>query len=53
MYSYQIAVGLKTDGFGLVFGWNTFMAVSLQSILTLVVVDKNGLDLVESKQVSQ
>jgi len=29
------------------------MAISLQSIFTLVVVDKNGLDLVESKQVSE
>ena len=39
------------DGFGLVFGWNTLVAVCLQSILTLIVVDKNGLDLPESKQV--
>ncbi|XP_066932826.1 thiamine transporter 1-like [Clytia hemisphaerica] len=48
--SFQIANRLTMDGFGLVFGWNTLVAVCLQSILTLIVVDKNGLDLPESKQ---
>ena len=50
--SFQVASRLSVDGYGLVFGWNTFVAVCLQSILTLIVVDKNGFDLPEDKQVS-
>ncbi|XP_039261582.2 thiamine transporter 2-like [Styela clava] len=36
---FQIAIGLSTERFALVFGINTFAAVVLNSILTLIIVD--------------
>ncbi|XP_077971124.1 thiamine transporter 2-like isoform X1 [Styela clava] len=36
---FQIAVGLSTERFALVFGMNTFFAVVLNSLLTLIIVD--------------
>ena len=38
-FSFEIARQIKPDSCGLVFGVNTFMALALQSLLTLVVVE--------------
>nr|XP_046238248.1 thiamine transporter 1 [Scatophagus argus] len=43
--SYQIAASLSMQRYALVFGMNTFMALLLQSLLTVVVVDTAGLSL--------
>ena len=37
--SFEIARQIKPDSCGLVFGVNTFMALALQSLLTVVVVE--------------
>ena len=42
---YQIAVNLSMQRYALVFGVNTFIALLLQTLLTLVVVDTAGLGL--------
>ena len=42
---YQIAASLNMQRYALVFGVNTFGALLLQSLLTLVVVDSAGLGL--------
>ncbi|XP_023218399.1 thiamine transporter 1-like [Centruroides sculpturatus] len=41
--SYQIAKIIPKDSHGLIFGFNTFMGLVLQSILTAIVVGKSGL----------
>lgn len=43
--TFQIATSLNMQRYALVFGVNTFMALLLQSLLTLVVVDSAGLGL--------
>lgn len=43
--SYQIAANLNMRRYAFVFGVNTFMALLLQTILTLIVVDSFGLGL--------
>nr|XP_057941899.1 thiamine transporter 1 [Doryrhamphus excisus] len=43
--TYEIAASLDMQRYALVFGVNTFLALSLQSLLTLVVVDSAGLRL--------
>ncbi|XP_029942388.1 thiamine transporter 1 isoform X2 [Salarias fasciatus] len=43
--TYQIAASLSVQRYALVFGVNTFVALLLQSLLTLVVVDSAGLGL--------
>ncbi|XP_045909110.1 thiamine transporter 1 isoform X2 [Micropterus dolomieu] len=43
--TYQIAASLSMQRYALVFGVNTFMALLLQSLLTVVVVDSVGLGL--------
>ncbi|XP_068165048.1 thiamine transporter 1 [Antennarius striatus] len=48
--TYQIAASLSVHRYALVFGVNTFMALLLQSLLTLVVVDSAGLGLDVFKQ---
>ena len=50
-FSYQIALHVAVNGYALVFGWNTFLALCLQSLLTLIVVDKRGLQLDDRPQV--
>lgn len=50
-FSYQIALHVELNGFGLIFGWNTFIALCLQSLLTFIVTDKKGLDLDQRMQV--
>lgn len=42
---YQIAASLNMQRYALVFGVNTFMALLLQSLITVVVVDSAGLGL--------
>ncbi|KAE8604719.1 hypothetical protein XENTR_v10014806 [Xenopus tropicalis] len=43
--TYQIAVNLNMERYALLFGFNTFVALALQTILTLIVVDPRGLAL--------
>ncbi|GMT08879.1 hypothetical protein PFISCL1PPCAC_176, partial [Pristionchus fissidentatus] len=42
---FNLASHLYKDSFGLLFGLNTFVALVLQTILTLIVADKKGLHL--------
>lgn len=42
---YQIAASLSMQRYALVFGVNTFVALLLESLLTVVVVDSVGLGL--------
>ena len=46
-----MAKGLKEEAYGLVFGLNTFTALLVQTILTLIVADSVGLALLPDKQV--
>lgn len=48
--SYQVAKNLSKDTYGLIFGMNTFVAILLQTILTLIFVDNVGLHLQPRKQ---
>uniref|UniRef100_A0A8D0GJR8 Solute carrier family 19 member 2 n=1 Tax=Sphenodon punctatus TaxID=8508 RepID=A0A8D0GJR8_SPHPU len=43
--TFQIATNLSVERYALVFGVNTFIALALQSLLTLIVVDSKGLGL--------
>uniref|UniRef100_A0A8C2U520 Thiamine transporter 1 n=1 Tax=Coturnix japonica TaxID=93934 RepID=A0A8C2U520_COTJA len=43
--TFQIATNLSVERYALVFGVNTFIALALQSLLTLIVVDASGLGL--------
>lgn len=51
-FSANIASALTSANYGLIFGWNTFVAVALQTILTLAVADSHGWNLPIRKQVS-
>lgn len=42
---FQIAANLSVERYALVFGVNTFIALALQTLLTLIVVDASGLGL--------
>ncbi|XP_074047321.1 thiamine transporter 2 [Macrotis lagotis] len=42
---FQIAVNLSMERYALVFGVNTFVALVIQTIMTLIVVDSRGLSL--------
>ena len=44
-FSFQVALNVDEHAYALIFGWNTFVALALQSILTIVVADKRGLNL--------
>uniref|UniRef100_A0A8C6YK47 Solute carrier family 19 member 2 n=1 Tax=Nothoprocta perdicaria TaxID=30464 RepID=A0A8C6YK47_NOTPE len=43
--TFQIATNLSVKRYALVFGVNTFIALALQTLLTLIVVDASGLGL--------
>ncbi|VDK74954.1 unnamed protein product [Litomosoides sigmodontis] len=43
--STNIAMQLDSTSYGLIFGWDTFLALFLQTILTFAVADKRGLSL--------
>uniref|UniRef100_A0A669QVB9 Thiamine transporter 1 n=1 Tax=Phasianus colchicus TaxID=9054 RepID=A0A669QVB9_PHACC len=43
--TFQIATNLSVERYALVFGVNTFIALALQTLLTLIVVDASGLGL--------
>ncbi|XP_071615049.1 thiamine transporter 1 [Heliangelus exortis] len=43
--TFQIATNLSVERYALVFGVNTFIALVLQTLLTLIVVDASGLGL--------
>ncbi|XP_077011454.1 thiamine transporter 2-like [Tamandua tetradactyla] len=47
---FQIAVNLSVERYALVFGINTFIALVIQTILTMIVVDQRGLNLPISVQ---
>ncbi|CAJ0966309.1 unnamed protein product [Ranitomeya imitator] len=42
---FQIAVNLSMERYALMFGMNTFVALALQTIITIIVVDGRGLGL--------
>lgn len=48
--SAEVAQVISEDSYGLVFGVNTFVALVLQTILTLIVSDRKGLELKEADQ---
>ncbi|NWU96653.1 S19A3 protein, partial [Upupa epops] len=48
--TFQIAVSLSMERYALVFGFNNFMALVIQTVLTVVVVDSKGLGLDISTQ---
>ena len=50
---YQIAADLSMERYALVFGANNFGALTLQTIITSVVVDSGGLGLAIIPQVSR
>lgn len=52
IFRFQIAVNLNMERYALMFGFNTFIALVIQTILTVVVVDSKGLGLDISTQVS-
>ncbi|XP_025066696.1 thiamine transporter 1 isoform X2 [Alligator sinensis] len=43
--TFQIATNLSVERYALVFGVNTFIALALQTVLTVIVVDSRGLGL--------
>uniref|UniRef100_A0A8D2PH22 Thiamine transporter 2 n=1 Tax=Zosterops lateralis melanops TaxID=1220523 RepID=A0A8D2PH22_ZOSLA len=50
--TFQIAVNLSMERYALMFGFNNFIALLIQTILTIVVVDSRGLGLDIVTQVS-
>ncbi len=48
----QLALNVNHESYAFIFGFNTFIALVMQSILTLVVADQRGLDLGVRTQVS-
>jgi thiamine transporter 2/3 len=50
--SAEVAKHLNDDSCGLIFGVNTFVALVLQTVLTVIVVDEVGLALLIRTQVS-
>jgi hypothetical protein len=51
-FSSEVAKGLKRESYGFIFGFNTFLALLFQSILTLCVTDGVGLALDPQTQAS-
>ena len=51
-FSCEVAKGLKRESYGFIFGFNTFLALLFQSILTLCVTDGVGLALDPQTQAS-
>jgi thiamine transporter 2/3 len=49
--SFEIASNISQDSYGLVFGFNTFLALAFQTVLTFVVADSAGLALNPRDQV--
>lgn len=49
---FQIAVNLSVERYALVFGINTFVALVIQTVIMVIVVDQRGLNLPISTQVS-
>jgi hypothetical protein len=50
--SAEVAKNIGEDSYGLIFGVNTFIALALQSVLTLIVVSDTGMALEIRLQVS-
>ena len=48
--SAEVAQGISKDSCGLIFGMNTFLALVLQTLLTIIVSDERGLALDERSQ---
>lgn len=44
-HSTQLALRVDYNSYALIFGFNTFLALVLQTILTLIVADEHVLDL--------
>jgi thiamine transporter 2/3 len=52
IHSAEVAKNIGEDSYGLIFGVNTFIALALQSVLTLIVVSDVGMALKIRTQVS-
>ena len=50
-FSFEIASNITQNSYGLVFGFNTFLALCFQTILTSIVADSVGLALPPREQV--
>lgn len=50
--STQLALSVDHDSYAFIFGFNTFIALAMQSVLTIVVADERGLDLGVRTQVT-
>lgn len=50
---FQIAVNLSVERYALVFGIDTFIALVIQAIMTVIVADQRGLHLPVTTQVSR
>jgi len=48
--SFQVALAIPPDSYGLVFGINTFFALLLETLLTVAVVNKGGFELAPRPQ---
>lgn len=44
-FRFQIAVSLSMERYALMFGFNNFVALLIQTVLTVTVVDSTGLGL--------
>ena len=53
LFSFEIASHITQESYGLVFGFNTFLALAFQTVLTAVVADSAGLALPPREQVSK
>jgi hypothetical protein len=50
LLSAEVAQGISQDSYGLIFGMNTFLALVMQTTLTLIFSDEKGLALDERTQ---
>jgi thiamine transporter 2/3 len=48
--SAEVAQGISDDSYGLIFGINRFVALTIQTVLTFSVADSNGFALMERDQ---
>ncbi|KAJ8870862.1 hypothetical protein PR048_027163 [Dryococelus australis] len=49
----EVAKNIREDSYGLIFGVNTFVALALQTVLTVLVAGKGGLQLSPRTQVTR
>ncbi|EFO12334.1 hypothetical protein LOAG_16198, partial [Loa loa] len=52
LYRWNLAKKMVSESYGLIFGLNSFVALILQALLTVIVVDKRGFGMTVRSQVS-